>query len=233
VVEISDGLKLSASSSLPKVYVQQACQASSLGSLVTTGALSRVGGREGAEIRRPTVSSGACMTSQILTSALLSRATLPARKTQPMVPQEDSTLRLLISSPHSAFQSLSGNLSLTLITNPLPDEEAPGLPHSLGSFSLPLPSASTTNRAWNPADFLYRTPPLPVISAPNPCLSKLSAYQPNLLPHPSSLCPHCLARDCLRLWRPSSLVASRHSRAQEHELCRIFNVMSNVWAGST
>jgi hypothetical protein len=46
------------------------------------------------------------------------------------------------------------------------------------------------------------------------------------------LWPHCLARDCLRLWIPSPAVLSRHSETEGAELERVFNVMSNAWAES-
>ena len=63
--------------------------------------------------------------------------------------------------------------------------------------------------------------------------SKPSAYSPNLSPHPSPLRPHCLARDRLRLWKPSPAVLSHHSTTQEDDIDKIFNVMSNTWVAST
>ena len=81
---------------------------------------SKDGRKEGAEFGRLTKSSDASTTSQILTNAFLSCATLPANKTQQRRPQEDSTLQLLISSQQSAYQLLSGNISSSRFPPPPP-----------------------------------------------------------------------------------------------------------------
>src|SRR5277367_2761002 len=122
MVGTSGGQRPSASSSSLDLSVQRAYQVSFSKSLVTTAASSRAGGREGAETGKPTGSSGASMTSRLLTDALLSHATLPVVKTQQMAPPEDSTLRLLVSSQHAVSPTLSGNLSSILTTNPSPPD---------------------------------------------------------------------------------------------------------------
>jgi hypothetical protein len=75
--------------------------------------------------------------------------------------------------------------------------------------------------------------PSPFVSPVRTHISRPSAYSPNLSPQPSPLRPHCLARDRLRLWKPSLAVTSRHSTDQEDDIERVFDVMSNAWARST
>ena len=82
--------------------------------------------------------------------------------------------------------------------------------------------------------------PLPSPS-PHPELagaSKPCPYQPNLRPLPSPNCPHCLARDRLRLWRPanpSMCPADGVSSAimLESMLDQILEVIGALWADST
>ena len=88
---ISDGLKPLASNFLLALSAQQATRANTSESSETTRESLRGGGKEEVEIGKLTRSSGGSTTSQILTSALLSHATLPAEKTQRTNPQEDST----------------------------------------------------------------------------------------------------------------------------------------------
>ena len=75
--------------------------------------------------------------------------------------------------------------------------------------------------------------PSPFVSPVRTHISRPSAYSPNLSPQPSPLRPHCLARDRLRLWKPSLAVTSRHSTDQGDDIERVFDVMSNAWARST
>ena len=217
---ISDGLKPLASSFLLALSAQQAAQASTSESLETTKELLRVGGKEEVEIGKLIRSSDESMTSQRLTSAFLSHATLPAEKTQQTTPQEDSTRQRIISSQKSAFQLLSGNISL------ISTADAP-----VASTVDALPSL-TTNRVRHGHSIVVQPPPAS-LNPPRP--SKPSAYSPNLSPRPSPLRPHCLAQDRLRLWIPSPAVLSRHSEpaVEAEELERVFNVMSNAWADST
>ena len=214
----SDGLKPLASSFLLALSAQQASRANISGSGEITKGWLKDGGRAGVETGRQTKSSDESTTSQILTNAFLSHATSPAEKTQQMVPQEDSTRLLIVSSQSSAFQSLSGNISLIA-----PDSDPVQLAPSLDS--------STTNRVRHAAANANRSLPLPTPNVLRP--SRPSAYGPNLSPLPSSLRPHCLARDRLRLWRPSPAVCSRHSNGGGADLEQVFNMMSNAWAEST
>ena len=120
---ISDGLKPLASSFLLALTAQRVSQVNTSGSLETTKESSKDGRKEGAEIGRlVTKSSDASTTSQILTNAFLSCATLPANKTQQRRPQEDSTLQLLISAQQSAYQLLSGNISSSRFPPPPPPQ---------------------------------------------------------------------------------------------------------------
>ena len=221
-----DGLKPLDSSFLHALSPRLASQASTSGSLETTKESSKVGGRAGVEIGKPTKYSDVSMTSQILTNAFLSHVTLPARKTQQTAPQVDSTHRLLTSSQLSASQSLSGNLLLTHISN-LTTEQ------STGRENPCLVPSVTTNRLRHRPSAAQVQPHTPV---PSPsCQPKPSAYSPNLCPLPSPLRPHCLARELLRRWRLSLNVSSCHLLVElaPEELERVFNVMSNAWAEST
>ncbi|KAG1793655.1 uncharacterized protein HD556DRAFT_1443444 [Suillus plorans] len=69
-------------------------------------------------------------------------------------------------------------------------------------------------------------------------------YKPELTPHPSSLRPHCLARDRLRLWIPSGMnpryveLAAVSKGAQEVEITDIqvsciLDIIGSFWAQST
>src|ERR1700678_1237601 len=78
------GPKQLASSSSSLLSSHLVSLANTLGSSATIEASSRVGGKEGAIIDRRTASSGESTISSLLTNALLSHATLPARRTQQM-----------------------------------------------------------------------------------------------------------------------------------------------------
>ena len=210
----SDGLKQLALSFLLTLSAQSANlrQANTSGSLVTIEESSKAGGREGVEIGKPTRCSVASTASQILTNALLSHDMSPAVKTQLMAPREDSTHRLLISSQLSAFRTLSGSSSSISISDPPPIEPLSGPEPAPATLSPNL--TQVTNR------FRHGVPignvPAPVVSTIKK-LVKPSAYSPGLSPLPSPLHPHCLARDRLRLWKPSPDVRSRHSATSEND----------------
>ena len=167
---ISDGQRQSASSFLLALSAQPATQVSSSGSLVTIEGSLRAGGKEGAETGEPTRFSAASTTSLVLTNALLSRATLPAKKIQPTPLPEGSTHQLLISSQKSAYQLLFGNLSLTSTSNP-PASLAPS------SQGAPRPLVSelsaTTSRVRHD---------IPLVSSPCPLLLSSPHVSPNPLP---------------------------------------------------
>ena len=132
-------------------------------------------------------------------------------------------------------QSLSSNLSLILTSNPPPVtvESPPGLEHALTSLDVDLaPSLSQVTGHVRHGVVVANTPP-PVVPTTRPRLTKPSAYNPSLSPLPSPLRPHCLAKDRLRLWKPSLDVLSHHSSVPEDDLSHVFEVMLNAWADST
>ena len=228
MVGILDGLKPLASSFLSALSAQPASQASSSGSLEIIEGSSKAGGKGGAETGRQTRSSVASITSQILTNALLLHATSPAEKTQQMRPQEDSTHLLLTSSQLSAFQTLSGNLSqMSTSSNQPPVESSPSVEAPTTPNSCFTQVTSRVRNGITTVDTPRLAVPLRTRS------SRPSAYSPNLSPQPSPLRPHCLARDRIRLWRPSPDVRSRHSLPQEDDINQVFEVMSNAWLEST
>ena len=178
--ETSDGLKPLASSFLLALSAPPVNQASTSGSLETTRELLKVGGRAEAETGRPTRFSDASTTSQILTSAFLSHATSPAGRTQRMAPPEASTRRLLVSSPQSAFQALSGNLSSTSTADPLTEQGASngGKPSILAHAPPPSSPPIASGKAPRPlASFLLLSRAL----LPDPQLTAQTSH-PN--PHP-------------------------------------------------
>ena len=92
---ILDGLKPLASSFLLALSAQQPSQANISESSETTKELSKDGGRGEAGTGKQTRSSGESTTSQMLTSAFLSHAMLPAEKTQQTVGLYPATVHLL------------------------------------------------------------------------------------------------------------------------------------------
>lgn len=58
-------------------------------------------------------------------------------------------------------------------------------------------------------------------------------YQPGLTPSPSILRPHCLSRDRLRLWRPSSSRSGEPITLADTDLDRILEVINVSWAQGT
>ncbi|KAG2060458.1 hypothetical protein BDR06DRAFT_1053624 [Suillus hirtellus] len=72
--------------------------------------------------------------------------------------------------------------------------------------------------------------------------SSPSRYKPNLTPNPSTLRPHCLARDRLRLWVPAGRSTRQNSvyssdvpnhEISDAQLERILEVIGSAWAQST
>ena len=123
---------------------------------------------------------------------------------------------------------LSGNLSSTSTIPPLADSS----PSSQEALLPPVSeSSSITNRVRNDRSPASST--LPLVPPASSRVSKPSAYSSNLSPRPSPLRPHCLARDRLRLWKPSPYVLSRHSTTEAGEIVRVFDVMASAWADST
>ena len=172
------------------------------------------------------------MTLQILTSAFLSHATSPVERTQQIPPQEDSTHQLLISSQQLTFQKIFGKFSSISINDGSPTELALN-PES--TLLNPTPNTASTMLHIRYREIM--TQPETDLSSTTltakVCVSKPSAYSPNLFPHPSPLQPHCLAQDRLCLWKPSPAVLSHHSTTQEDNIDKIFDMMSNAWAAST
>ena len=75
-----------------------------------------------------------------------------------------------------------------------------------------------------------------------PSIGSETTYSPHLTPMPSTLRPHCLARDRLRLWKPSSSRKARDETSRHigtlseqvlEDLSRVFEVMAGSWADST
>ncbi|KAN0091034.1 hypothetical protein V8E55_004600 [Tylopilus felleus] len=72
--------------------------------------------------------------------------------------------------------------------------------------------------------------PLPSLK---PCL-----YKPNLTPAPTSLCPHCLANQCLALWLPSitsphTISSNRGPPLSDTKVKHVLTVLSASLAEST
>jgi hypothetical protein len=175
--------------------------------LATTGESWKAGGREGAGTMKLTKSSDTFMTSQRLTNALLSHTMSPAKRIPQTHPHGAFTHRLLTSCQLSASLRNSSSLSLTLTANLFPASWSSKLresSHSLFQSQSETPCAPhpTTNQIWQ---YAAGRNGLSSVSLPEENqIARPSAYSGHFVPLPSPLYPHCLARDCLRLWRPAT-----------------------------
>ncbi len=100
-------------------------------------------------------------------------------------------------------------------------------PHSLSSAKL------RDAKRQKPLETRQHHLPIPTATAPPH--KKPAPYPQNLTPVPSLLRPHCLARDCLRLWAPASHPAAppNTTTLSEVERERIKDTMVHTWEEDT
>ena len=248
----SDGQKLWASNFLYALSSRSAPQESTSKSLATTEEWSKAGGKGEVETKKQTLSSGEYTTSQLLTNALLSHVTCPAKKTQRTVPHEAYTpphpcYYQPFTSPkvsNSSSSTSTANLFPVSVISKLSEIPSSQSQNPIGArptITQKMTSAMSTirngsevkkpsNRMRPNVKTTRNLPIIPQITS----TARPAAYSPHLTPNPSILRPHCLARERLRLWKPfNSHINRRHDRLLEEDIKRIFDVMANAWSQST
>jgi len=219
-----------------------------------TKALSKVGGTDAAATELSTESSEGYIPSSQTTrpNTPFTQAMYAAKIIQPTPHQEASTHRHTSSSlPSDSHQSSIGSWStLNLLSPPRnnvsSEKDATQQPPLKGSKILTNGIKLAANKALSLSSPKpgqdAKSPPLP--SKFDQSLSTDGTtrkapprpYRADLTPQASTLRPHCLARDRLRLWRPSK---SRLDDAEggielsETDLNRILHVINVSWAQGT
>lgn len=169
----------------------------------------------------------------------------PAAPTPPILPPEVSMVtRTYSSSPsqfltHSAASSMIPSFSRQT-NHPIPESSMPSarllsnIPMTSSLASNDDPNRNTGPRQRRQLDHTRFTTPLvtPV------SLSKPPPYKAGLTPALSSLRPHCLARDRLKLWRPVESRSFRNAEGNilaitDDDLQRVLTVMNSSWSQST
>jgi hypothetical protein len=158
-----------------------------------------------------------------------------------MPPHEASTLLVLSSSLLSQSQKISNLSSQTLTALPSPVNFSSKL-----VVLNPSPSknqSETQDTLYNITNCALLLLVLPTDSSSmtphiNLGMARPTTYAPHLTPFPSPLYPHCLARNCLCLWKPAphqaGLQSSSHSSGlSKQDISQIFEETSNAWAEST
>jgi len=178
----------------------------------------------------------------------------PPRTTQQMAPHEGSTHPNISSYPQSSYQKASTDSSLMPSSHIQPSSsnyceraDTQKQPQSalliLSEVLTPThrPHLITSKPHSTPSGINGLTnlssrhnPP----SLPTPEASKPQPYRAGLTPLSSSLRPHCLARDRLRLWIPTQSRGAHDANGQpihitDSDLDRILSVISVSWAQGT
>ena len=210
-VRTLDGQKLLASSFLSTLSSQSVHLESVSKSLVTIEEWLKAGGKEEAETKRQTTSSGESMTSQLFTNALLSHVTSPAKRTRLMGPLEAYTPQHPCYYQPSTSLRTSNSTSLTMTANLFPvsmisrlAEMPPNPSQSLNETMLIMtqmmrsaPSTTLNGSSLRKPSNRLRPneihPQNPPTIQQTLLTTRPAAYSPRLTPNPSILCPHCLA----------------------------------------
>lgn len=247
------GLKPLASSSLSSPYFQAALQAQISKSLETTKVLSRAGGKEGAIILPQTRSSNSYMTKATVQASSSTPVTSQARTTLLMIhPMESmgpetSSYHPSPSHLHTGnwLSTLMKNLAQSSLAGPItgqlqshfqnPTKNPNNEQEQSSTAPLRVRQRSSLHKCKAGSDAICHPATLPL---PPPRNSRPSPYSDNLRPLPSVLCPHVLARDRIRLWKPvtsrNNLDPNGHpTNLTALDLKRITDVMEIVWEPST
>jgi hypothetical protein len=223
------------------------------------------GGKGGTEIEKSMQCSDESMKSFVLYPDISQSVQLmcPASTTQQTNHQEEYThpkdfysLQSIFLMPLEALLSTQQNLpqlpnSIFCATGVTPLQQPkssiePSFVNKVQNIIKPLenkktkssstPSATPQTLTSERRHFEY-TLPINATTPANP-----QPYRPNLTPAPSQLCPHCLARDRLRLWIPAGESPCRTSEItgtnntqnslsiSDTQLDRILEVMGSLWA---
>ena len=244
--ETLDGPKLLALSFLSALSSQPASRVIASKSSVTIKEWSRVGGKEEVRTKRQIKSSGEFTTSLLFTNALLSCVTSPAKTTQLMGPPKVYIPHYPCyyqpsTSPKTCSSSLSTTTPASFPVNRASQRLEPYQRLFRNQLKTPKNALFMVNstpdymgngsRAKIPSGQLRpnkidtRNPPIFHQAAPN---ARPAAYSPLLTPLPSILHPHCLACECLCLWKPlMSHINQQHANMPEEDINRIFDVDKN------
>jgi len=229
----------------------------------TTQEWSKAGGSVSTGTMKSTGCSGGLTNSFTIlpTLSTLSRHTFQAPPIQQTNHLEEYTDQRAFFSPQSAFPKIS-NPSSSMPQNHYPPPKSVSC--IMGVTPLQQPSSSTANssgsrqasgqelvgrkRKGSSVEHFSRAEeksnrlnaPLPINHKPPQ--STPQSYRLDLTPRLSILRPHCLARDCLRLWVPAggstrqTVVLADQTSSHEisdSQLERILDVIGSSWAQST
>ena len=169
----------------------------------TTGESSKGGGRGAAPIGPPTTFSDTSSSVRKIAIKQYTLDTSQARRTPPTPPPGASI------PPAPSCSTLSPSLARLGISSPMSDLR------ELAKKTAVRHLTRARNIDDNPTDAEQRAPKqrkvsearprhLPIPPASTPTTRGPAPYQPHLTPTPSSLRPHCLAKDQLRRWIPAS-----------------------------
>ena len=177
----------------------------------------------------------------------------PVKTTQQTLPPEVSTPLPDSYFPRSSYQLISTDSLLTLpsCTHPLKSvslEKAGTLPlpptaltdfsRAIIPFNSTFPTPMSTNSIFSSASSLAHS--ISHFSAifPSQDTSLIRTphkYPTNLTPRVSELHPHCAARDCLRLWKPTFSRSPDDQRVEitDSDLDRLITVINTSWQPTT
>jgi hypothetical protein len=260
----SDGPRQSHLSSLSALSTPSSPTQYTSSYMVTTQASSKAGALADTvtEQSTPFSNMSTLSSTQPFAYAALQPATFPAEITQPTNPLEASTVlktsssqpyrylsTLEISSrmPQTHSQQRNYEISGTEGTPIAPPESS--TTSALGKRPLRGPEQRPSSRTrWsskfsrvidsNPARFDSQLTSAADTNSPTSLAPKPRPYPPNLCPLPSTNRPHCLAKDRLHLWTPTtpftrSASTSTPSATSDDALNRILEVIGVSWADST
>src|SRR5882762_4932818 len=253
--ETSDGLKLSLlNASLGASWTTESKVATS-SHMGITKELSKVGRTDAAVTKQSTeFSKDYTPSSQVMQFDIpFTQLMSAANATQQTPPREASTpLNTYSSLPFNSLQnlvdfSLTLNLPIPRRNNASAEKVVTPKPSQRGSMILTNGIETAYNRVLETTNSTLSTSTMSTIPARSKFNQALAIdnapgratprpYQRNLIPRPSALRPHCLARDRLRLWRPSRSrldKASGSIELSELDLERILNVINVSWAQGT
>jgi hypothetical protein len=231
----SSGPRLSDLNCLPSAYAPFQREVSTLLSTATTGELSKDGGRDVVPTGRPTTSSDASSNFRRIAVERYTRDMFQVRRTLLMLPPAASTppapsSLTQLSSPlksgaPSSLMSDPGELARRAVIKHFvqtqdPETDVPGI----GSH---VPNQRRVPEA--------RPRHLPIPSAATLTARGPAPYPQHLTPVPSRLCPHCLAKDRLRLWiSPAPIpIPANSPMLSEIERERVKDTMIHAWEEDT
>ena len=226
----SNGLRPLGSNSLQSAYSHYQTMGTTLSSMGTTAGSSRGGGKGAAPTGPPTTFSDASSSLRRIATERYIRDTSQVPKIPPTPHSEAST-------PHAPSYS-------TPLSSPARPDTSSSMsdPGELARKTAVRCLVRTRDTEDDPADAecrahkqpkLPETRPrhLPIPQATTSAARGPAPYLPHLMPTPSSLRPHCLARDRLRRWIPASrpLQPADGSGPSDEERERVKDLMVHAW----